>query len=146
MTQLVTVTVDAAPLGVAEGTPEEIDCILSMGGFTQTRASTEYACMSTDESYTTLGSITREALSFELLYSEVTTGGQQKLHDAFDTNEEVQVVIEFNNPATAGTGSGTILSGLFGVSKFELTIEKDAAIGANFELVFLGSPTLTVAT
>ncbi len=146
MTQLVTVEIDLAPGGTPEGTPVELHCVLSMSNYTQTRATTDYSCMSSDETFTALGSITRDPLTFELLYSEENTDGQIKLQEAFANNTEIIAEIEFNNPLTPTTGTGTKLHGLFGVSKYDMSLEKDSAIGATFELVFIGVPVLSIAT
>ena len=43
-TQLVTVTVDP------NGVPAVFECILTLGDYSQERAKTEYACMSSDDS------------------------------------------------------------------------------------------------
>ena len=64
------------------------------------------------------------------------------------TPAELHCVLSMSNytQTRATTGTGTKLHGLFGVSKYDLSLEKDAAIGASFELVFIGVPVLSIAT
>ncbi len=143
-TQLVTVTVDSAPNGVPAGAPEVIDCILELGAYTQERATTSYECMSTNDSYVGLGAITRSPLEFKMLYNEVATDGQSILQENFATNTQIEATIEFNNMPLAGT-NGTTLTGIFGISKFDMTFEKDGNVGADFSLEFIGEPAITPA-
>ncbi len=145
-TQLVTVTVDAAPGGIPAGSPATLACVMTLGDYKQARNTTDYECMSSNESSTGLGSIKRDPLSFELLYNEDAADGQDVLKTAFDSNENVQVEIEFNNADTSvgETGAvGTTIDALMGVSEFIMTMPKDGKVGANFTLVFMGAATVT---
>lgn len=141
-TQLVTVTVDAIVAGTPAGSPATVNCVLSLGDYSQERSKTEYACMSSDETTVGLGSITRSPLNFELLYNEDAADGQKLIKTAFENNTNIQVDIEFDN---AGTTSGTTLTGAMGVSNFTMAFPKDGKIGANFTLEFMEKPTLTEA-
>ena len=145
-TQLVTVTVDAAPGGTPAGSPVEVSCVMALGDYKQARGTTKYECMSSNDSSVGLGSISRDPLSFELLYNEDAADGQAKLKTAFDTNEEVLISIEFDN-ADISVGStdaaGTTLAGLMGVSEFTMPMPKDGKLGANFSLEFLEAPVLS---
>ncbi len=136
-TQLVTVTVDP------NGTPLAMECILTLGDYSQERAKTEYNCMSSNASDVGLGSISREPLELTTLYKEDATDGQDELKAAFDANSDIEVKIEFDN--SLGT-NGTMLEGNFGVSKYVMSFPKDGKIGAAFTLEFKGTPTITVAT
>ncbi len=145
-TQLVTVTVDAAPLGVPSDAPVEIQCLLELGDYTQTRSTTDIACMTSNDSTTALGAITRDPLNFEMLYNEDDLDGQELLKAAFDNNESVMINIEFNNAdTTAGEtdAAGTMIDALMGVSVFTFAMPKDGKIGATFALVFQGSATIS---
>lgn len=140
-TQLVTVTVDAAPNGVPAGSPAAISCLMALGDYKQARSTTEYECMSSNESTTGLGSIKRDPLTFESLYNEESADGQALLKDAFENNTNVQVSIEFDN----GTTSGTTIDALMGVSEYTMSMPKDGKIGAMFSLVFLEAATVSDA-
>ena len=144
-TQLVTVTVDAAPNGVPATSPADVTCVMALGDYKQSRGTTKYECMSSNDSSVGLGAITRDPLSFELLYNEEAADGQKLLKDAFDANEYVAITIEFNNAdiSAGSTGAvGTKLSGLMGVSEFTMPLPKDGKVGANFSLEFMEAPTL----
>ena len=142
-TQLVTVTIQSAPSGTPTGVEATIDCLLELGEYSQERGKTEYNCMSSNDSYVGLGAITRSPLNFKMLYNEDAADGQKILKDNFNTNTEIQAKIEFNN---SGGNNGTTLTGIFGISKFNMDFPKDGNIGAAFDLQFIGSPTLTEAS
>ena len=135
-TQLVTITIDP------NGTPAEFECLLTLGDYSQERAKTEYNCMSSNDSTVGLGSISRAPMEFTGLYNEDTADGQELLKQAFTTNTETEVAIEFDN----GSTTGTTLEGLFGVSVYVMSFPKDGKIGVAFTLEFIGAPVLTPAT
>ena len=135
-TQLVTITVDP------NGTPAVFQCLLTLGDYSQERAKTEYACMSSDDSTVGLGSITRTPLEFTGLYNEDTADGQDLLKLAFSSNSNVEVDMEFDNVITT---NGTTLSGLYGISKYVMSFPKDGKIGVAFTLEFVDTPVLTPA-
>ncbi len=139
-TQLVTITIDP------NGTPAEFECLLTLGDYSQERGKTEYNCMSSNDSTVGLGSITRAPLEFTGLYNENTADGQDLLKAAFEANNDIEVSIEFDNPVTPTTGTGTTLSGAFGVSKYVMSFPKDGKIGVAFTMEFIDTPTLDVAT
>ncbi len=145
-TQLVTVTVDAAPNGVPADAPADVLCVMALGDYKQARGTTDYECMSSNDSSVGLGSIKRDPLTFELLYNEETLDGQDLLKAAFEDNSTVQITIEFNNAdTTAGDEGavGTTIAALMGVSEFTMTMPKDGKVGANFTLVFMEGATVT---
>ena len=138
-TQLVTITIDPS------GTPAEFECLLTLGDYSQERAKTDYACMSSDDSTVGLGSVSREPLEFTGLYNEETADGQALLKQAFTSNTNVEASIEFDNAITPTTGAGTTLLGNFGVSKYVMSFPKDGKIGVAFTMEFIDTPTLSVA-
>ena len=137
-TQLVTITIDP------NGANQEFQCLLTLGDYSQERTKTEYNCMSSDDSTVGLGSITREPLEFTGLYNEETSDGQDLLKIAFSTNTDIEVSLEFDNPPIAGS-NGTILEGLYGISKYVMSFPKDGKIGVAFTMEFVEAPTLTAA-
>lgn len=141
-TQGVTVTIDAAPLGVPAGTPTAVDCLIALGNYKQTRAKKEYKCMSSNESTVGLGSISRDPLTLELLYNEASADGQAKLSAAFNNNEPVQISIEFDN---SGGVNGTTVEALVGIAELDLNFPKDGKIEAKFSVEFQGAATITAA-
>jgi hypothetical protein len=143
-TQLVTVTVDHIVAGVPAGAPSEVSCILEIGTYKQTRATKKYSCMSSNDSTVGLGSITRDPLTFGLLYNEDASDGQQKIKTAFDNNTPLAVVIEFDNTPSGGA-HGTQITATMGVQEYSLDMPKDAKIEASFTLEFTGTATVVEA-
>ena len=141
-TQNVTVTVDAIVAGVAAGAPSQVKCVMALGNYKQARSKKEYKCMSSNESTVGLGSISRDPLSFELLYNEDAADGQAKIQTAFDNNTKLAVKIEFDN---SGGTNGTTIEANMGVSESDWGFPKDGKIEAKFSLEFQGSATVTPA-
>jgi len=137
-TQLVTITVDP------DGVNQDFKCLLTLGDYSQERAKTEYACMSSDDSTVGLGSITRTPLEFTGLYNEDDLDGQETLKEAFESNSETKVQIEFDNAEPIGS-NGTQLVGNFGISKYIMSFPKDGKIGVAFTLEFVDTPVLNPA-
>ncbi len=144
-TQLVTVSVDTLVAGVPAGAAQDVSCVLTLGDYSQTRGKTEYLCMSSDDSTVGLGSITRAPLQMTTLYNELANDaeGQAILKEAFDTNDDIHVTIEFDNSLGV---NGTQLSGIMGVGVYNMTFPKDGKIGADFTLEFMEEPVLKEAS
>ncbi len=137
-TQLVTLIIDPKQKAY------ELQCVLTLGEYSQERNKTEYSCMGTNESSVGLGSITRAPLEITTLYNEDSSDGQALLKDAFRSNADIEVLIEFDNPKMP-TGRGTILLGNFGISSHVMPFPKDGKIGADFTLEFVTEPLLIQA-
>ena len=141
-TQGVTVTVDAIVAGVPAGAPSQVKCVMGLGNYKRTRSKKEYKCMSSNESTAGLGSISRDPLSFALLYNEDAADGQAKIQAAFDNNTKLQVKIEFDNSLGA---NGTTLEAEMGVAESDWALPKDGKIESTFSLEFQGAATITPA-
>ena len=101
-----------------------VGCPQSIGSIEETRAMTEYTCISSDESIKALGSISRGNTVISLLFDPDDATGQAALKAAFADNTKVGIGIEFPN----GTTNGTILYFEGVISAVSIGIEKDAAI------------------
>ncbi len=133
LTQGVSATFDTVP-----GTsPLQVDCVLNLSNLKQTRATESYTCMSNNDEYISVGSVTRDNLTLGTMYGELATDGQELLKTSFETNALVDVLLEFDNIPAAGT-TGTQISGEAYVISYEITMEKDKAVEANFELGWSG--------
>jgi hypothetical protein len=108
--------------------PKLVGCPQSLGDISETRTSTEYKCLSSNESVKALGAISRGSLEIGLLLDPDDTEGQKALKDAFANNTPVYVVIELPNPATASSGHGTYYIFKASVSAVTTGIAMDAAI------------------
>ena len=102
-----------------------VGCPQTIGSIEETRAVTEYKCMSSDESAKALGSISRGNIEIGLLFDPTDTAGQDQLKLAFSANTNVGVGIEL--PDDAGV-SGTIFYFEGGISAVSVGIEQDAAV------------------
>ena len=102
-----------------------VGCPQSLGNIEETRAVTEYKCMSSNESAKALGSITRGNLEIGLLFDPTDTAGQDALKTAFADNAEVTIGIEL--PNTGGV-SGTIFAFNAGISGISIGIVQDEAV------------------
>lgn len=126
---------DAATAATITGTPatdipiiqggDLIGCPQSIGNIEQTRAITEYKCMSNNESAKALGSIERGNVEIGLLFDPTDTAGQDALKAAFAANTIVGLGLEL--PDTAGT-SGTIFYFEGGISSVSIGVVQDEAV------------------
>jgi hypothetical protein len=108
-----------------------VGCPQSLGTIEQSRAVTEYQCMSSDDSIKSLGSITRGNLSLSLLFDPSDTAGQADLKAAFAANTTFLFGVELPNADTSvgSTGaSGTTFAFIGAISAVSIGIEKDAAV------------------
>ena len=128
--QGIILTVDAGVVG----------CVQSLGNLEETRAITEYTCMTSQDSAKSGGAISRSALDISVLLDpSATTDGQKALRDAFASNTEVAMEIELNDGGTSGTTFA--FTGL--VSKLSITMEKDAAVGLDISVELASAITET---
>lgn len=107
-------------------TADEVGCPQSIGTIEETRAVTEYKCMSSNESAKALGSIERGNLEIGLLFDPADAAGQAALKQAFIDNpvDGVLIGIELDN----GIVSGTTFAFIGRISGVSVGIEQDAAI------------------
>ena len=102
-----------------------VGCPQSLGALEETRAVTEYKCLSSDESAKAVGAISRGNLVIGLLLDVADIAGQDALKSAFASGNTAVVGIELPN----STGvSGTIYYFDALVSSVSTGIEMDAAI------------------
>lgn len=132
---------DAATAATITGTPatdipiiqggDLIGCPQSIGNIEQTRAVTEYKCMSNNESAKALGSIERGNVEIGLLFDPTDTAGQDALKAAFAANTVVGLGLELPDADTSvgETGaSGTIFYFEGGLSSVSIGIVQDEAV------------------
>ncbi len=147
----VSTTLGAAP-GNDVASDEYVECILELSSLKQTRATETYACMSSSASFTSAGTIEKDALTLKTLYSEDGggNGGYDLIQAAFEANTQVSVMIQFDNGTTpydtAGGGTGTNIVSDAIVTSFEMVFEKDKLVETNFELAYQGDVVITPAT
>ena len=141
LTQNVTVTVDYNP--TAAPGPADLDCVLSLSELKRTRASEKYSCMSSNDEYIAVGSITRDPITLTSTYNEDGTDGQYILKDAFENSTSISVKIEFDN--SLGT-NGTTIEGNGYISSYSLVMEKDRLLEVSFEVLWDGPVLISPAS
>ncbi len=104
-----------------------IGCPQSVGDLSETRPTTEYKCLSSNETVKALGAISRGSIEIGLLLDPNDTTGQKKLKDAFKSNTPVVIGVELPDMPDAGT-NGTIYWFVGGVSGVSTGIPIDSAI------------------
>ena len=140
--------------GLEYSTDKFIECILELSSLKQSRATEEYSCMSSSNSHTSTGSITRDPLTFRTVYTEDLTegnGGYEFFQQAFINNDEINISILFDNGAdpvrVSGTpGNGTKIVSNAVITSFELVFEKDKLIETVFEIAYVGDTQIVKAT
>ena len=102
-----------------------VGCPQSIGNLDETRAVTEYKCISSNDSAKAVGSISRGNIEIGLLLDPEDAAGQAALKSAFASAETCVVGIEL--PDTLGV-NGTIYYFDAVISAVSIGIEQDAAI------------------
>ncbi len=119
----------AAATALLAGT--QVGCPQSIGAIEETRAVTEYKCMSSNDTAKALGSITRGNIEIGLLFDPEDVEGQAKLKAAWLANTEFIVGIELPDAdVSAGpTGAnGTIFWFKGAISGVSTGIAQDEAV------------------
>ena len=102
-----------------------VGCPQSIGNLDETRAVTEYTCMSSNDSAKVGGSISRGNIELGLLLDPNDATGQAALKSAFASGETCIIGIEL--PDTLGS-NGTVYYFDAVISGVSVGIEQDAAI------------------
>ncbi len=123
-----------------------VDCPQIIGEITETRATTEYSCLTSDESIVALGSITRAPFTMQVLYNPDGTValGQAELETSFDGPVDIPFEIELNDNPTGTTN--TILQFNGGVSERKKGFPKDGALTMDYTVQVSSAITIVAAT
>ena len=123
---------------------EQMGCLQSIGSLEETRASTSYGCLSSNDSTKSLGGIERSALDLQVLLdtATATNKGQELLKKAFYDNKPVKIQVELSD---TGTTSGTVYEFAGQVSKYSVTVEKDSAVMVDFSVEIVSAITEAAA-
>ncbi len=71
-----------------------IDCPQSLGDLSETRASSGYSCLSSNESTTSMGAVSRASLDIGMLLNPDDQAGQLKVRRAFLNNTPLIMAVE----------------------------------------------------
>lgn len=124
LTLMVAATVAGVPVYSDFAAADEVGCPQSVGNIEQTRAVTEYKCMSSNETAKALGGIERGNLEVGLLFDPTDTAGQDALKAAFAANTDFLFGIELDN----GIVNGTTFAFIGNVSSVSIGMAQDEAV------------------
>ena len=140
------VTTTAAEVKAAVTGGKQILCLLDLGDIALgSRSVQEYNCMSSDESFKSLGSISLANVSPSLLYSPADTAGQADLRDMWDNNTRRKMIIQLNDEITP-TGNPTYIVFEAAISSPTMGIAKDNAVSFNPVVEICTKPIVIPAT
>ncbi len=142
----ITVKVDAAPGGKPEGALTTVGHLEDINPLIdKSRNVQKYSPLNDVEfdQIVALGTLTLGAFTATVLYDPEAREGINKIENAIDKNEEVQLVVELNNSKGA---NGTIYTQLCKVSSFKVDGETDGKLKASFSAERIGKPTITSAS
>lgn len=133
------VVATAAGIKTAITGGKEIACLLDLGDISLgTRSSKEFTCMSNDESYKALGSLTLGSIAPQLLYDPADALGQADLRDMWANSTRRTMIIALNDQITPTTGNPTFLTFEVALSQSSIGIAKDDGV--------MYKPTLEICT
>lgn len=104
---------------------DQVGCPQSIGNLEEERTSTEYKCLSNNESAKSLGAISRGTIEIGMLFDPDDAEGQNALKTAFASNTHIMIGIELSD---TGSTNGTMYYFEGAVSKVSTGIEQDAAV------------------
>lgn len=138
---------DAEAIKTAIASGKKINCLIEVGDISLgTKSVTEYACMSSNETFKSLGTISLANMTPQLLYDASDVDGQQDLKAMWNNNERRIMVLLFNDQITPTTGNKSSVTFQAAISNPTLGIAKDGAIMYNPTIEFCTKPDLIEAT
>lgn len=137
---------DAAAIATAISSAKQIGCLQSIGDVTMSRATTEYTCISSDNSTKSQGSVTLGNQEIQTLFNAADTAGQQDLIAMWDGKERRILIIELNDQITPTTGNPTYITYEVFISSVSVPMAKDNAVMYNATLEISSLPDFTIAT
>ena len=138
---------DAAKIKTAIAGGETVLCLNEFGDISLgSKSVTEYQCMSSDDAFKSLGSVSLANVTPELLYNAADTAGQADLRAMWDNNTRRIMIIELNDQITPTTGNPTYIHFEAAVSSPTMGISKGAAVLYKPTLEICTKPVVVVAT
>jgi len=140
-------TVDAAAIATAISGGIAINCLLDLGDISLgSRSVQEYTCLSSAESFKSLGSISLANISPSLLFDAADAAGQADIRDMWDNNTRRKMIVMFDDEITPSTGNPTFLVFEAAISQPTIGVAKDNAVMYNPTIEICTKPALTLAT
>ncbi|MCD6136227.1 hypothetical protein J7J63_05885 [Candidatus Bipolaricaulota bacterium] len=106
-----------------------VECPQSVGDIGETRGSTEYKCLSSNDTAKSLGAVSRQPFDVEVLMNPSDMTGQRDLRKAFRNNTPIRIGIAYGE---------TMLYFNAKVSGITASIAQDAAIATTFTIEIAG--------
>lgn len=138
---------DAAKVKTAIATAKQINCLLDLGDISQgTRSVQEYTCMSSDNAFKSLGSVSLANVTPQLLYKPDDVAGQADIRDMWKNNTRRIMIIVLNDQITPTTGNPTSITFEAAISQPTIGISKDNAVQFSPVIEICTKPDLIEAT
>lgn len=142
-----TAVTTAAEIKTALSSAKQINCLLDLGDISLgSRSVQEYTCMSSDNAFKSLGSISLANITPQLLYKPDDTTGQQDLRSMWENNTRRIMIIELNDQITPSTGNPTYITFEAAISSPTIGIAKDNAVQYSPTIEICTTPDLIEAT
>ena len=142
-----TAVTTAAEIKTALAAAKQINCLLDLGDISLgSRSVQEYTCMSSDNAFKSLGSVSLANVTPQLLYKPDDTAGQQDLRSMWENNTRRIMIIELNDQITPTTGNPTYITFEAAISSPAMGIAKDNAVQYSPTVEITTKPVVIVAT
>ncbi|MGJ0317717.1 hypothetical protein NG767_03090 [Aliarcobacter cryaerophilus] len=137
----------AAEIKTALATAKKINCLMDIGDVSLgSKSVQEYTCMSSDNSFKSLGSVSLANITPQLLFKPDDTAGQDDLRDMWNDNTRRIMIIELNDQITPTTGNPTYITFEAAISSPTIGIAKDNAVMYNPTIEICTTPSLILAS
>jgi len=138
---------NAAAIKTAIAAGKQINCLLDLGDISLgSRSTQEYTCMSSDDAFKSLGSISLANITPSLLFDPADVVGQDDLRNMWDNKTRRIMVIALSDQITPTTGNPTFITFEAAVSSPTLGVAKDNAVMYNPTIEICTKPKLTLAS
>lgn len=138
---------DAAAIKTAIASAKQINCLMDLGDISLgSRSVQEYTCMSSDNAFKSLGSVSLANVSPQLLFKPDDAVGQADLRSMWDSNTRRIMVIALNDQITPTTGNPTYITFEAAISSPTIGIAKDNAVMYNPTIEICTKPALILAS
>ena len=138
---------DAAKVKTAIATAKQINCLLDLGDISLgSRSVQEYTCMSSDNAFKSLGSISLANVTPQLLYKPDDVAGQSDIRDMWTNNTRRIMIIVLNDQITPTTGNPTSITFEAAISQPTMGIAKDNAVMYNPTIEICTKPHVILAS
>lgn len=138
---------DAAKVKTAIATAKQINCLLDLGDISLgSRSVQEYTCMSSDNAFKSLGSVSLANVTPQLLYKPDDVAGQSDIRDMWTNNTRRIMILVLNDQITPTTGNPTSITFEAAISQPTIGISKDNAVMYNPTIEICTKPNTIEAT